>query len=173
MIGCDAMLTVAGAILMSVYLYPIWGWIGVVVGIPVGLVAGAAISIGAMFAGDKLREISKRKAYRRDLHDTFGTYRDVEHLDAWTQLLPTISRGSEVSGKVIQKYRWIVILDIGVGFPAELSHIKAEWYDLEAGPDIGSELSGWVTFRDSREHVIELTMDKETLKNALNLPDKT
>ncbi len=142
-----------------------FGWVGALVGAPVGFFVGWLGGGGIVEAGFFIGTIRERMQKHRGLRKTFGRYWSRARVREWDALPDDLSVGEAVSGKVVRKYNYGVFIDIGRGFPALLSSLR---YDRDISPLVGETVSARIMKLNSEERYIELTQAPEGDEAASN-----
>ena len=146
---------ITGAIKSASVGFSLYGWVGLILGIPIGFIGGVIISVSLVFLVFFIL-IQKEKVHQRlKLKGTFGKYWSSNKKEKWIELSSNIVCNEQVEGRVICKFYYGVYIDTNHGFPALLN--TYQMIDDIDKINIGDTLLVFIKCLDNNECFIEVS----------------
>ena len=111
---------IIGAIGISIAGFDSYGWIGLILGIPIGFIGGSIFALLLIFLLYFMLIVKEKLQQRWKLKGTFGKYWSRSRTEQWKQLSSNLICNEKVEGKVICKFYYGVFINTEHGFPALL-----------------------------------------------------
>ena len=158
------LLGLIGAVVVAAIGWRVAGLLGVVLGVPAGILVGVFGWIGTFLALAWLET-------RRDqlaLRSSFGPYWRAEYRTDWEELKASFRPGAVVNGVVVRVRYHGAFLDLGKGFPGLIQayHLVREGAEL---PSVGENVRAWVKEHDDDLRAVVLTMNERSLSGLSDL----
>ena len=144
-----------GAVVVAAIGWNVAGLLGVVLGVPAGILVGVYGLTGTFLALAWLETRRDQLALRR----SFGPYWRAEYSIGWEELKASLRPGTVVNGVVVRVRYHGAFLDLGEGFPGL---IHAYQSDSEL-PSVGENVRAWVKEHDDDLRAVVLTTNQRSL----------
>ncbi len=158
------LLGLIGAVVVAAIGWNVAGLLGVVLGVPAGILVGF---YGLMGLGLGFGWIETRRD-QVALRSSFGPYWRAEYRIDWEELKASLRPGTVVNGVVVRVRYHGAFLDLGKGFPGLIQayHIVREGAEL---PSVGENVRAWVKEHDDDLRAVVLTMNERSLSGLSDL----
>ncbi len=141
-----------GAVVVAVIGWNVAGLLGVVLGVPAGILVGF---YGLMGLGLGLGWIETRRD-QLALRRSFGPYWRAEYRIGWEELKASLRPGTVVNGVVVRVRYHGAFLDLGEGFPGLIQAYQIV-LDGSKLPSAGENVRAWVKEYDENLRAVVLT----------------
>ena len=157
------LLGLIGAVVVAVIGWNVAGLLGVVLGVPAGLVVGVYGLMGLWLALAWI-EIRRDQPLRR----SFGPYWRAEYRAGWEELKASLRPGAVVNGVVVRVRYHGAFLDLGEGFPGLIQAYQIV-LDGSKLPSVGENVRAWVKEYDEDFRAVVLTTNERSLSELGDL----
>ncbi len=140
------------------------GLLGVVLGVPAGILVGVYGLIGTFLALAWLETRRDQLALRR----SFGPYWRAEYRADWEELKASLRPGAVVNGVVVRVRYHGAFLNLGKGFPGLIQAYQIV-HDGSELPSVGDNVRAWVKEYDEDCRTVVLTMNEGSLSGLGDL----
>ena len=153
------LLGLIGAVVVAAIGWRVAGLLGVVLGVPAGILVGVFGWIGTFLA---LGGVETRRD-QLALRGSFGPYWRAEYRTGWEELKASLRPGAIVTGVVVRVRYHGAFLDLGKGFPGLIQayHLVREGAEL---PSVGENVRAWVQEYDDDLRAVVLTMNERSFR---------
>ena len=146
---------IIGAIGISIVGFDLYGWIGLILGIPIGYIGGFIFALLLIFLLYFMGIVKEKLHQHWKLKGTFGKYWSRTKKEQWSQLSSNINCHEKVKGEVICKFYYGVFINTDHGFPALLKCYQMT-DDIEK-INIGDTLYVFIKGLDDSEKFIDVS----------------
>ena len=150
-----------GAVVVAAIGWNVAGVLGVVLGLPAGILVGVFGLVGVGLGMGWLET-------RRDqlaLRSSFGPYWRAEYRTDWEELKASLRPGTVVNGVVVKVRYHGAFLDLGEGFPG-LIHAYQLVLEGSELPSVGENVRAWVKEHDDDLRAVVLTMSERSISGV-------
>ena len=158
------LLGLIGAVVVAAIGWNVAGLLGVVLGVPAGILVGVFGWIGTFLA---LAWLETRRD-QLSLRSSFGPYWRAEYRADWEELKASLRPGTVVSGVVVKVRYHGAFLDLGEGFPGLINAYQIVLDGSEL-PSVGENVRAWVKEYDEDFRAVVLTMNERSLSGLGDL----